>query len=383
MALLHFDRDVFRHLHWGLLSCALGLSLIGIAAIASSESPAEHHALRQSVWVAAGLIAFVFAVAVDPPWLRWLAPAIYLLLLISLAGLLVAGHSAKGATSWYDLGPARIQPSEFMKIAVVLLLANLATRRPNAWERLVPLLVALAVAGLPVAVIFLQPDLGTAAVFVPVVLVILLLGGARLAHLFALGLAGLALLAVLYQSLAPYQRDRIQSFLSPGEDARGRDYNIIQARISLGSGQLWGRAFQSDDEYEEDPLAPETPFSRGRLDFLPEAHTDFIFNALGEQFGFAGCAAVIALYGVMAGFAVVIAVQAPTLQWALVVAGLLAILMTHVFLNLGMALRLLPVTGLPLPFLSYGGSAMLANYIALGLIANVAARRTVAQPSRI
>jgi rod shape determining protein RodA len=275
-----------------------------------------------------------------------------------------------------------------MKIAVVLLLSDLAARRPGSWSTLPGLAVPILLGAVAAAIIFKQPDLGTAAVFLPVLFALLLAGGARIRHLVLLGMLGLASAGLMFEHLEPYQRERLASFLHPESDIRGRDYNIYQARITLGSGQLWGRALaeEADEGDIEDPLAPASSpaeFSRARLDFLPEAHTDFIFSSLGEQFGFVGCAAVIALYVLFTLFAVIVAIQARTLQGAVMVVGLLAIVLTHVVLNLGMCLSLLPVTGLPLPFVSYGGSSMLTNYVIGGLICNVAARRYEFETTRV
>jgi len=362
------------HLHWGMVACMVALTLIGIAAIAGSEMQGQN-ASRQMIWLAISLVAFILAVGLNPSWLRELTPWAYAGVLILLLLLPVLGVRVKGAASWYDLGPVRFQPSEFMKIAVVLLLAHLASRRPESWRTLPGILPSIGLALLPVLLIARQPDLGTAATFVPIVLTLLYMGGARIRHLILLGVLALACAAMVYPALKPYQRQRLLSFVQQGSDVQGRDYNITQARITLGSGQMWGRQSGADEQTAPDPAEIGVSFSRTELKFLPEAHTDFIYASLGERTGFIGCAVVILLYALIATFGLSIAAQARTFHGALVVIGLLAILLTHVVFNLGMCLSLLPVTGLPLPLVSYGGSSLLANFLIGGLICNVAARR--------
>ncbi|MBN1475297.1 rod shape-determining protein RodA [Candidatus Sumerlaeota bacterium] len=380
MALLQFERRVFRHLHWGILGCMVALTLIGIAAIAGSEMPGEPHAPKQAVWLALGIVVFLLAVAINPPWMRWLVPFAYVGLLIALLLLPVFGRSIKGAESWYPIGPLRFQPSELIKVALVLLLADLAARRPGRWRSLPQLAVPIFLTAVPMALIASQPDLGTAAVLIPMLGVMLFMGGARIRHLLLLAVLALSCIALAWPHLKPYQRERIWTFLNPAADIQGAGYQMHQVRISLGSGQLWGRLGQED---EDDDEAPETEYSRAELDLLPEAHTDFIFPSLSEQFGFIGCTLVIALYALLTVFAAAVAFQARTYHGGLMTVGLLTILLTHVVLNIGMCLSLLPVTGLPLPFLSYGGTSMLTNFLIGGLIANVAARRYELEPSRV
>lgn len=372
MAVFQLQRPLFTRLHWGIPLCMVLLTAVGIVTIAGSELPTERHAARQALWLGVSLVAFALTVSLNPAWLRALAPVAYGALAVALVGLLVRGQTIKGSAAWYDLGPLRWQPSEMMKVATVLLLAEVMARWPGRMRSLWGLSVPLLITALPVALIFKQPDFGTAMVFLPVLGVMLWLGGARLRHLVLFALLAVAGAGTIYPHLKDYQRARLFAFANPGADIRGAGWNVHQAKITLGSGQLWGRAF-SGEEDEEETLAPGQ--SRTKLDFLPEPHTDFIFSSLGEQFGFVGCALVLGLYVLMSLFAVVIALQASNLWGTLAVMGLQAIILTHVFLNVGMCLTLLPVTGLPLPYLSYGGSSLVTNFIIGGLICNVAARR--------
>jgi rod shape determining protein RodA len=380
VALLQFERRVFRHLHWGILGCMVALTLIGIAAIAGSEMPGAPHAPKQTVWLCLGVVVFFFAVAINPPWMRWLVPFGYITLLIALLLLPIYGRTIKGADSWYPIGPLRFQPSELMKVALVLLLADLAARRPGRWRSLPQLAVPIFLTAVPMALIAMQPDLGTASIFIPLLGIMLFMGGARIRHLTLLVLLAIACVALAWPHLKPYQRERIWSFLNPRADIQDAGYHMHQVRISLGSGQMWGRIGQED---EEDSSGTETEYSLAELDLLPEAHTDFIFPSLSEQFGFVGCALVLALYVLLTVFCAAIAFQARTYHGGLMAVGLLTILLTHIVLNIGMCLSLLPVTGLPLPFLSYGGSAMITNFLIGGLIANVAARRFEFEASRV
>lgn len=382
MAFFEFERRVFIHLQWGLILCMLALSLIGILAIIGSEKPTEPHAAKQVLWTCVGLVAFVFTVSINPRWLRRVTPYGYAALFLFLLGLLVWGTAIKGSTSWIRLGPIRLQPSEFMKIATVLLIADIVAKGPERIRTPFGLAIPILITALPATLILKQPDFGTAAVFAPALFVVLWLGGARLRHLVLLVVFAAALGALAYPQLKPYQRARIQSFFNPSADVQGRDYNINQARITLGSGRLIGRT-SADESEEGSNEVLTTVYNRTELKFLPEAHTDFIYAALGEQWGFVGCSLVILLYVIFAAISVMIAVQARTLFSGLMVMGLLAIVLTHVVFNIGMNLSLMPVTGLPLPFLSYGGSSMLTNFVIGGLICNVAARRFEYDPLKL
>jgi rod shape determining protein RodA len=300
-------------------------------------------------------------VIVDYRWFRRLAWPLYGILILALIGLLIRGEAIKGARSWYDLGPVSLQPSEPGKIIVALALARYLSARSGRFRSLRHTIVPIAIAGLPMALILAQPDLGTAMVLAPLAGSMFWAAGLRKWVVALFVLAGIAVAAAGYPHLKPYQKERIMTFLNPEADPRGKGYNIIQAQTALGSGQIlgkgWGRGTQ-------------TAFK-----FLPEYRTDFIFPTVGEQFGFVGCAAVLGLLTLLILRMTWLATKAQNMFGVLLTTGLAAALSTHIILNIGMTVGLLPVTGLPLPFFSYGGSFMLTCLSAVGLAVSVGARR--------
>lgn len=309
---------------------------------------------RQLLATGIGLAAMAFLALLDyDHWARH-GPVIYGAAILALVTVLAAGTSAKGAQRWLDLGPlGQIQPSEPAKVMVLLLTARLLSRSAHlAW-------VALA-AALPALLTALQPDLGTAVIFVCVTLVQVFLAGYSGAYILgfcALGVAGAPWI------LRDYQKERLLLFLNPEQDPSGAGYNLIQSQIALGSGEVWGKGLYQGELH--------------RLNFLPESHTDFIFAVLGEEFGLVGCLSLLALYTLLIAFALVASDRARDDFGRLVAGGLAAYFAIQIWVNAGMAMGLMPITGLPLPFLSYGGSAQLTNLAAAGLLLSIYSRRRV------
>lgn len=362
---------VWPNIDWATMLLAVALSLFGVATIWGASStegepgPFRGYARVQFQWLLIGIAAMTFLVATDYRWTKAAAWPMYLGILGVLLVVAFHGSKVKGATSWFilDLGPRKVsfQPSEPAKVATVILLARYLSGRIPRFRGLLNSFPAIALAAIPMGAIFLQPDLGTAVTFIPVTLVMMFIAGLRL-RVFAfyfLLVAGISYAA--YPHLKPYQKERIRTFIEPGRDALGKGYNVIQAQTAMGSGGFagkgWGRGTQTS------------------FRFLPEYQTDFVFPTLGEQFGFAGCMAALALYSLLLLRILYLAGRVEDLFGVLLICGFATVLVTHIILNIGMATGLLPVTGLPLPFFSYGGSFMLTCFIMIGLIVSAAARR--------
>ena len=353
------------NVHWGPLAAAMLLSLIGLATIhsASAELPVDHLP-KQALWLAVGVTAMLVVFGIGYHRLLALAPIFYALAIGLLVLVLVIGHDRGGARSWIQVGPLSFQPSELAKLATVLLLARYLAGVKRALLNPREIAVACTLTLAPMVLIALERDLGSAAMFCPMLGGLLLVCGIRWRLFLLASLLALALAAGLWSfGMRDYQRTRITSFLSPGDDPLGAGYQVRQSKIAVGSGQWLGRGYMQG--------------TQSQLRFLPERHTDFIMAVLAEEWGFAGVATVLALYGVFVFSAAQIAVRSRDRAGILLVVGLLAIVTFHALYNSAMVVGLLPITGIPLPFLSYGGTFTLANFLATGLILNVDFRRYV------
>jgi rod shape determining protein RodA len=349
----------------GPLAAAFLLSLIGLATVASaSAEQAESLLARQALWVLVGLAALAVALLFDYHWLVEAAPMFYGLGLVALVLVLVLGHEAGGARSWFAFGPVRVQPSEFHKIATVLLLARYLSRHDRPFLGLRQIAVAAVLTVVPMGLIALERDLGGAAMFLPMLAAMLLVAGVRLRLLVAASLLGLVLAFGLWSfGMKDYQRQRVRTFLAPEEDPLGAGYQVRQSKIAVGSGQWTGRGYGQG--------------TQSQLRFLPERQTDFVMAVLAEEWGFLGVITVLGLFAWFISTAARIAMRSRDRAGILLVVGLLAVVVTHVVYNTAMVVGLLPITGIPLPFISYGGSFMLFNYLAASLVLNVDYRRYV------
>ncbi|MBN1515581.1 rod shape-determining protein RodA [Candidatus Sumerlaeota bacterium] len=373
---LKFSRRQLGELDWLMLLCVLGLTWIGLFTIDGSLFPVEADraeaagaeiplvaslAAKQFVFWILSLGALIAAVVIDYRVLKKIAWLLYIVGIAALVFLLIRQETIKGASSWFKLGPLRLQPSEFVKISTVAALALWLSKRPGETKGWAQLIVPMLIAGVPFVLIYEQPDIGTAAIFLPVTFAMVWAAGLRKRYVLAAAVAFMLAAIVIYPRLKEYQKQRIEVFLNPEADPQHAGYNIIQAQITIGSGQLFGKGWREG--------------TQSRWEYLPENHTDFIFCSLVEQFGFVGAAVVLGLY--LAILLRALAIAQTSAEWfgSYLTIGLVAIILTHILLNVGMVLRIFPVTGLPLPFLSYGGSFLLANYIVFGLILNVGIRK--------
>lgn len=349
-----------RRLDWAMAASALLLTVLGVVLLATAgeATGARALAIRQGAFFVLAALLFLLAGKVHYSVVRSLAGPAYVVTLLLLIVTVVQAHAIRGAAAWIVLGSARIQPAEFMKVALVVVLARIVggnRGRYLSWRRLI---AALAAVALPAALILRQPDLGTVGLLVIVTLGVLGIAGlSRRQWAFVIG--GGAFLSVLTWSflLVGYQKDRVRVFLDPTLDPRGAGYTILQARTAFGSGGLTGRGLG---------WGPQS-----RLNFLPEVHTDFVFARIGEELGLVGVAGTLALFGLLFHRMVRAAGRtSDPFGRALAVGGCLTIL-TGLSVNAGMNVGLLPVTGIPLPFVSYGGSSLLAAYVILGLATSV------------
>jgi rod shape determining protein RodA len=352
-------------LRWSVLVAALALSTIGLLAVrsAAAEIGAGHFA-RQLIWVAAGLAAMLVAFAIDYQKLLAGSPLLYAGGLVALVLVLPFGHRAGGAVGWFRIGSVGIQPSEFAKLATAVVLAYYLSIASERYLTLRQLLAVVGIAAAPMLLAALQPDLGGAAMFVPMVAGAVLVAGVRwqvVAVSFSIVLVVGA--AIWLFGMRDYQRQRVRTFLAPASDPLGAGYQVRQSKIAVGSGQLLGRGYRQG--------------TQSQLRFLPARHTDFILAVVAEELGFAGVAAVLGLYGWLLAAIASVAQRARDRGGLLLVVALASIVAFHVLYNSAMVIGLVPITGIPLPFLSYGGSFTLVNWMIVGLILNVDYRRHV------
>jgi rod shape determining protein RodA len=371
-------------LDWVLLGAVLGLLVLGTLLVWSATAQRDDltggdpraFLSRQLTNIVIGLVLMVAVAAVDHRWVRSAAPVAYAASVAGLGLVLVVGNTVNGSRSWLMLGGLSVQPSEFAKLAVVIGMALLAAERARGVREgaigSVEVVGMLLVAALPAALILLQPDLGTMLVLTAIVLGVLAAAGAPrrwLALLVAGGLAG-AVTAVWLGLLKDYQVDRFLAFTNPGLDPRGAGYNTEQARIAVGNGGVLGQGlFQG---------------SQTRSGFVPEQHTDFVFTVAGEELGLLGAGLLIVLLGVVVWRILAVAVATEDRFGRIAAAGIACWFGFQAFQNIGMCLGIMPVTGVPLPFVSYGGSSMFASLLAVGLVLNIRLRpsRNVVGPER-
>lgn len=356
--MIRIDRRLLLHFDWLLMGLA---ALLVAAGLLTLWSLVPRLGMRQLLWVGVGAVAVLIVISIDYRTLaRWAYPG-YVLGLGALAAVLLFGRTTQGARRWLVLGPVTVQPSELLKLVLILALAQyLASREEQraGWDRVV---VPLAIVAPAFLLIVRQPDLGTALVLVPVVMALVFVGGARWRHLALLAGTGLAAAPAFWFFLRDYQRERILVYLDPFRDPLGSAWNVIQAKITIGSGQLVGKGLFGG--------------TQSRLAFLPERHTDFIFAAFAESWGFVGAIGLLAVYGLLALRGLEVAVTARDILGSLVATGATVLLVSQALVNLGMVTGLLPVVGIPLPMVSYGGSALLTALGAVALIENVRMRR--------
>ncbi len=341
---------------WRLIFMVAGIGLYGIIVLYSAAGGSvQPWAMKQGM-----VFLFFLSVAVAISWTRestikaLVFPA-YVVIVVMLIGVEVLGFAAKGAQRWLDIGPIRLQPSEFMKPAIALTLARFYDLVPagelRRWRAIWP---ALAILGVPAGLILVQPDLGTCIMVTLCGLTVMYLAGVPLWVFLAPAGAVAAAAPFAYQMLHGYQKKRIDTFLDPESDPLGTGYHIAQSKIAIGSGGVWGKGFLNG--------------SQAHLDYLPEGHTDFAFASLAEEWGLAGGVILILAFGAVIRWGMRVSANARTRFAQLSAAGLTACIFFYASINLMMVMGLAPVVGVPLPLISYGGSAVMTVMLCLGLL---------------
>ena len=368
------ERRPIRHVDPVLLLAAAALVVSGLFMVYS----ATHQSLdaigadpgtylkRQATFAAIGIVVVMLAASFDYRFLKVYAGIIYgasILLLVLVRTPL--GTSVKGSQRWFELFGFQLGPSELAKIALVIMLAAFLSeiRRSSPDLSLPDLYRATAIAAVPGLLVFLQPDLGTSIVLMAILVGVLVVAGARARHLGILALTAIVLIFGAFQLglVKEYQIARLTSFLDPTNDPQRTGYNRLQAEIAIGSGGLTGLGYMQG--------------TQTNLDFVPEQHTDFIFTVVGEEFGFVGAAAMLLLFALVVWRAFRIALLSKDPFGTYLAAGIGSMFAIQMFVNVGMTLGIMPITGIPLPFVSYGGSSLITNCVAVGLLLNVHMRR--------
>jgi rod shape determining protein RodA len=357
-----------RHVDLLLVGLPVVISAFGLLMIYSSTRTeyGTYFVQRQGIAIAIGVVGMLVLMTVDYRRLRDLYPVVYLALFPLLVGVLVLGASKRGAQAWFQVGPIQFQPSELAKIGVVVAIAGYCHQHRgdlDAWR----LAVAVVLAAVPVGLVLLQNDLGSAFVIAVSVFAVLIVAGIRPRHVVVVLLLGLSGIIVAVSSgyLSGYRFDRLSTFTKENVEATSTatptEYNLAQATDAIRAGGAFGKGLFEG--------------TQTKLGYVPEQHTDFIFTAVAEELGFVGGASLLLLYGLLIWRIFRIGVLSSDFFGTLLAIGVLAIIGFQVFENIGMVLRIMPVTGITLPFMSYGGSSVIALFLALGLVANVHMRR--------
>ena len=351
--------------NWTMIFLILAVAVIGFGMLYSAaKGSLDPWASRQMTRFALGII-MMFAIALTDirVWMRY-AYLIYAIGILLLGAVELTGVVGMGAQRWLDFGFVRIQPSEFMKIALILALArHFHTMSMEEVGRPVYLLIPILLVVAPVTLVFRQPDLGTAVMLVVGAAAMFFIAGVRIWKFVVVAIVGLASIPVTWNFLHAYQRKRILTFLNPESDPLGAGYHILQSKIALGSGSLFGKGFING--------------SQSHLEFLPERHTDFVFTMLAEEFGLVGGVMVLCLYAFLLIYGLAISLKSRNHFGRLLALGLTTNLFLYVFTNIAMVMGVIPVVGVPLPLISYGGTAMLSVLIGFGLVMNIYIHRDV------
>ena len=360
----------FRDFDWTLLAVVLLLCSLSVLEIYSATLHTKYVGFhtKQMLYIAGGLVAMFIFAKIDYHRMLDLVPWFYGVFVIFLVAVLIPGigHKALGARRWIKLGPMLFQPSEWMKLVLILAVARYFANlggRSLTWREIFK---AIALVGVPMLLVLKETDLGTSLVYVPVLLAGLFLGGISIKQGSVLALAAVLLVGAGWSTgklLKPYQKARLTSFISPDNDPKGAGYQIRQSLIAVGSGGIWGKGAAKG--------------SQTQGDFLPIPHADFIFAAFGEEHGFIGAIFVLLLYFFILMRLIQNAQTAADLSGSLIIMGLVAVLTFQIAVNVGMVIGFMPVTGIPLPLMSYGGSSVLFTFLALGVAMNVRMRRFV------
>ena len=358
----------FRDFDWPLLGLVLLLCSISVFEIYSATLHTKYVGFhtKQMFWIAAGIVCMFLFAKIDYHKLIDFVPWAYGVCIVALLAVLVVGQKVLGARRWIRLGPMHFQPSEWVKLVLILAVARYFANlggKSLTWK---DIFKSFALVGVPLLLVLKQPDLGTSLTYTPILVAGLFLGGINLKQAVILLLAGSLLIGGVWSSgklLKPYQKARLTSFINPDNDPKGTGYQLRQSLIAVGSGGVWGKGTAKGTQTQGD--------------FLPIPHADFIFAALGEEHGFVGAFLVLLLYFFILMRLIQNAQTAADLSGSLIIMGVVAVLTFQIAVNVGMVIGFMPVTGIPLPLMSYGGSSVLFTFLALGATMNVRMRRFV------
>ena len=363
----HIRAINFRNLRridpW-VLMLVVALGAMGVATLYSANrsfTGGTPYYAKQIVFMTAGLIAALSITCFDHRVLVAFAPLSYLFALVLLVAVLFIGNEVKGGRRWISIGFFNLQPSEVGKLAVILMLAWYLSRIGKRIEKIPWLILAFVIGAVPAFLVLIEPNLGTAMVFVPLTFAMVYAAGCKRWHLLALVIGGAAMAPIGWTFLKDYQRTRVLTFLDPASDPAGSGYHTIQSMITVGSGGLTGKGYmQGTQTY---------------LSYLPEHHSDFIYSLLAEEWGFVGGATVLALFALLFLRILYNGAESEDLAGTLISVGVVTVLAFHVFVNIAITMGMMPVTGIPLPFMSAGGSFCIPTLISIGVLLSVHARR--------
>jgi rod shape determining protein RodA len=352
----------FKNYDWFLFAATVFLCAIGLTILFSTtyDLNVKSEATKQVFNMLIGFGALLIFSRIDYRMFKSFTGILYILVIVLLLSVQFFGKTALGAQRWIDFGFFQFQPSLLAQLFMAIILAKYFSENYEELQHFKTVLKSAVYVGIPTGLVAIQPDLGTAFVFVFMWGVMLLVSNAKRIYLLVAGVTGVAALPVVYSLLHDYQRQRVLTFLNPTADPQGTGWNVNQAMIAIGSGQLWGRGLGKG--------------TQSQLNFIPEKHTDFIFAAMAEELGFLGVSVVLFLFSILFYRGIKIAILARDFLGTYLAVGIMAMLFVHVFVNVGMNIGLLPVTGIPLPFMSYGGTPVLVDLIAIGILESIYTR---------
>jgi rod shape determining protein RodA len=369
------ERRPIRHVDWFLLVLALGLSAVGLLLLYSATNQTLRQdgldpltrVNKQAFTIGLGLVVLIVTVSFDYRFLKIYAAFVYLLSILALVLVRIPGLGATDTTGtaqrWFNVAGLQITPSEFTKLALIIMLAAVLAGIRRTQPNLIDLIKVLVLSLVPLVLVFLQPDIGTSIGITAIVVGMLIVAGTRLRHLLALSAVGVVVITFVFQTgaIEDFQRQRLTAFLDPASVSEDVRYNLDQSLIAVGSGGLFGKGYLKG--------------SQTNLDYVPEQHTDFIFTVAGEEFGFVGAMALLALFALLMWRAIRIAWLAKDPFGTYVATGIASMFAIQMFVNIGMVIGIMPITGIPLPFLSYGGTSILVSFAAIGLLESIHMRR--------
>jgi len=356
----------FKNMEWWIVVWGIALSIIGLTALFSATSENNYNEfIKQIIWITVSIIAMLIILLIDYNLLVKASPVLYGVSIILLV-LVLFTEPINGASSWFTIGDFAFQPSEFAKIAVILFLAFIVSKLQEKGKEEInkpwKLLIVLGIVAVPLALIIIQPDFGTAAAYIMALTLILFTSGIDKKYIISILLVIVILAPIIYMFVLPnHAKTRIEIFLNPESDPRGAGYNVIQSKLAIGAGGLTGMGLLKGNQTQLGYLYPKT--------------TDFIFSVIGEEMGFLVSTTVVALYVLIITKALYIAKTAKDDEGSYIATGIAGIFLFHMIENIGMTMGLLPITGVPLLFVSYGGSSMITNFMCIGILLNISGNR--------